>query len=303
MYVQTLEGLGQDRDPVTSIHPLPSSLEPEFIQAVHRFRRMLLRQTQYSYGIPRRPIIRLLCYLGKLLQPVVDDRFLMRWRICWPEAVVPPRRRYLSQTLTGRTAASEAYLDKRTKTEKDVDRPEFISRLKSLLLSLYRLSPPGKDDHDILKGLESYDNLNKGTTLWLDDMQRGLVLAPALLDPPGITPVAVPRVFRVIRAWVNARRKDPKSIYSSLRHLRPPRRPFSELFWRRVDEKLNSTVSRVGVPTFAVRPYPRCRARGDSTGGDGLLNRALDETGMSSEMKGAIRAAVRAAAQTPIRWI
>jgi hypothetical protein len=81
----------------------------------------------------------------------------------------------------------------------------------------------------------------------------------------------------------------------------PPRRAFSEMFWRRMDARLHSTMSRVGVPPSLRGPIRDAAHAAIRQGGEGLVNRALDETGLSSEAKEAMHATVRAAAQTPIR--
>jgi hypothetical protein len=66
-----------------------------------------------------------------------------------------------------------------------------------------------------------------------------------------------------------------------------------------MDETLNSTMSRVGVPPSLRGPVRDAAHAAIRQGGEGILNRAPDETGMSSEAKEAIRSTVRAAAQTP----
>jgi hypothetical protein len=60
-------------------------------------------------------------------------------------------------------------------------------------------------------------------------------------------------------------------------------------------------MSRVGVPHSLRDPIRDAAHAAIQRGAESLLSRASDETELSSEANEAIRAAVRAAAQTPIR--
>ena len=78
-----------------------------------------------------------------------------------------------------------------------------------------------------------------------------------------------------------------------LRTLPPPplpRRSFNQMFWQRVDEGLNSTMGRLGVPSSLRGPIRDAAHAAIERGGQAILDRALDETGLSSQAKEAIRA-------------
>jgi hypothetical protein len=72
------------------------------------------------------------------------------------------------------------------------------------------------------------------------------------------------------------------------------------MFWNKVDDNLNSTMSRLGVPQSLRGPLRDAAHAAIERGAESLLNKALDQTGLGNEAKEAIRASVRAAARTPI---
>lgn len=99
-------------------------------------------------------------------------------------------------------------------------------------------------------------------------------IAPPELPPPPPAPsrpVRIPTPEEAARAVVPLGPETPEErirrILTRPPPTPPPRRSFSEMFWRRVDERLNSTMRRIGVSP-SLWAYPRCRARGDSTGGE-----------------------------------
>jgi hypothetical protein len=131
---------------------------------------------------------------------------------------------------------------------------------------------------------------------------------PSPVQPPPAAPsrpVRIPTPEEAARAVVPSGPETPEErirrILTAPPPTLPPRRSFSEMFWRRMDERLNSTMSRVGVPLSLRGPIRDAAHAAIRQGTGGLLNSALDETGLSAEAKGAIRVAVRAAAQTPIQ--
>jgi hypothetical protein len=116
--------------------------------------------------------------------------------------------------------------------------------------------------------------------------------------PPVQIPTPAEAARRVFRPETPEER-----INRILRTLPPPslpRRSFNQMFWQRVDEGLNSTMGRLGVPSSLRGPIRDAAHAAIERGGQAILDRALDETGLSSEAKEAIRAAVRAGAQTPL---
>lgn len=126
----------------------------------------------------------------------------------------------------------------------------------------------------------------------------------------GPTPMPVPPLVRVPSPAEAAHRVAPpepetpaQRIERILRTLPPSprRRSFSEMFWKKVDDHLNSTMSRIGVPSSLRGPIRNAAHAALERGAESVLNMALDQTGLGNEAKEAIRAAIRAAAQRPVR--
>jgi hypothetical protein len=127
----------------------------------------------------------------------------------------------------------------------------------------------------------------------------------------GPTPPPVPPLVRVPSPAEAARRVAPmrpetpeertQRIITTPPPTQPPRRSFSQMFWNKVDDNLNSTMNRLGVPQSLRRRIRDAAHAALERGAESLLNKALDETGLSNEVKEAIRASVRAAARTPTR--
>jgi len=126
----------------------------------------------------------------------------------------------------------------------------------------------------------------------------------------GPTPPPVPPLVRVPSPAEAARRAEPMRPETTEERIQrtlttppptpPPRRSFSQMFWNKVDDNLNSTMNRLGVPQ-SLRGRIRDAARAAlERGAESLLNQALDQTGLANETKETIRATVRAAAKTPI---
>ena len=126
----------------------------------------------------------------------------------------------------------------------------------------------------------------------------------------GPTPMPVPPLVRTPSPAEAARRIAPlqpetagERIQRILRTLPPPppRRSFSQMFWNKVDDKLNSTMSRLGVSRSLRGPIRDAAHAAIERGAESLLNLALDQTGLGNEAKEAIRTSVRAAARSPIK--
>jgi outer membrane protein OmpA-like peptidoglycan-associated protein len=127
----------------------------------------------------------------------------------------------------------------------------------------------------------------------------------------GPTPPPVPPLVRIPSPAEAARRAEPMRPETPEERIqrtittpppkRPPRRSFSQMFWNKVDDNLNSTMNRLSVPQ-SLRAAIRDAAHAAlERGAESLLNKALDQTDLGNEAKEAIRASVRAAARTPIR--
>lgn len=81
----------------------------------------------------------------------------------------------------------------------------------------------------------------------------------------------------------------------------PPRRSFNQMFWRQVDERLDSVMSRAGVPQ-SLRGHIRSGAHAAIThGAEAIFDQVLDAAGMTGAPREAVKASVRAAMETPVR--
>jgi outer membrane protein OmpA-like peptidoglycan-associated protein len=123
--------------------------------------------------------------------------------------------------------------------------------------------------------------------------------------PPPSRPIRIPTPEEAARSVTPLAPETPEErirrILTMPSPTLPPRRSFSELFWKRVDDELNSTMSRVGVPRSLRGPIREAAHAAIQQGAETILNNSLDQTSLASEGKAAIRAVVRAAAQTPVR--
>ena len=126
----------------------------------------------------------------------------------------------------------------------------------------------------------------------------------------GPTPPPAPPLVRIPSPAEAARKAEPMRPETPERIQRtittpppapPPRRSFSQMFWNKVDDNLNSTMNRLSVAQ-SLRGRIRDAAHAAlERGAESLLNNTLDQTGLGKEAKEAIRASVRAAARTPTR--
>jgi hypothetical protein len=120
----------------------------------------------------------------------------------------------------------------------------------------------------------------------------------------GPTPPPVPPLVRVPSPAEVARRVEPmrpetpeERIQRILRTLPPPpppRRTFSEAFWRQVDERLNSLMSRLGVPSSLRGPIRDGARAAIRRGAEELMKRVLEASGLPGEAQEAIQGMVRA---------
>lgn len=131
---------------------------------------------------------------------------------------------------------------------------------------------------------------------------RKLGSVPPTVLPP---PLRIPSPGEVARMAVPIRPETPEERIRRILTTPPPppppgRRSFSQMFWRRVDDNLYSTMNRLGIPPSLRRLIRDAAHNAIQRGSESLLNSVLDRTQLSSEAKEAIRATVRAAARAPI---
>lgn len=79
-----------------------------------------------------------------------------------------------------------------------------------------------------------------------------------------------------------------------------PKRSFSEQLWAAVDDQLNTAMAKIGVPRQFRGPIKDGAHALIEKGAETVLDSALDAAHLSSQQKEAVKAAVRAAAQTKL---
>ena len=126
--------------------------------------------------------------------------------------------------------------------------------------------------------------------------------SPAQTAAPS-RPVRIPTPEEVARRIVPQEPETPEQRIQRIITTPPPtpspRKSFTQMFWNKIDENLNSTMNRLGVPQSLRGPIRDAAHAALERGAESLLNKALDQTGLGNEAKEAIQASVRAAATTP----
>jgi hypothetical protein len=124
--------------------------------------------------------------------------------------------------------------------------------------------------------------------------------------PPPVPPLLrLPSPAEAARTLVQPGQETPEQrIQRILRELPPApaqRRSFSQMFWQRVDQQLNSTMSRLNVPT-SLRGHLRAGVHAAiNRGSEALLNEIVGATRLPGETQEAIRSTTRALLAVPIR--
>jgi hypothetical protein len=130
-------------------------------------------------------------------------------------------------------------------------------------------------------------------------------VAPPLPTPPisSDRPVRLPTPEEAARRAIHEETTNEK-ISRILRTPSPAplaRRSFSQMFWQRVDEKLDSAMNRVGVPE-QLRSKIREGAHAAITrGAEAIFDQVLDAAEVTGAARQALKNAVSAALQTPVR--
>jgi hypothetical protein len=124
-------------------------------------------------------------------------------------------------------------------------------------------------------------------------------------QPPVPPLVRVPSPAEVARRIVPLGPETPEQrIQRILRELPPvpvQRRSFSQMFWQRVDEQLNSVMNRLNVPA-SLRGHVRDGLHAAiRRGSEALLNEIVGATRLPGETQEAIRTTARALLEVPIR--
>src|SRR5262249_19053492 len=94
--------------------------------------------------------------------------------------------------------------------------------------------------------------------------------------PPPPRPVRIPTPEEAARSIIPLGPETPEErirrILTTPSPALPRRRSFSELFWRRVDDSLNSTMSRVGVPRSLRGPIRQAAHAAIQQGAEAILS-------------------------------
>jgi outer membrane protein OmpA-like peptidoglycan-associated protein len=127
--------------------------------------------------------------------------------------------------------------------------------------------------------------------------------------PPQPPPLATDRPIRLPTPEEAAGRVfRPETIEERinriLRTLPPPpllRRSFSQVFWQRVDENLDSAMSRVGVPQQLRGKLKEGAHAAITRGAEAIFDQVLDAANMTGSVRDALKSTLRAALETPVR--
>jgi outer membrane protein OmpA-like peptidoglycan-associated protein len=123
--------------------------------------------------------------------------------------------------------------------------------------------------------------------------------------PPPVPPlVRVPSPAEAARTAVPMRPETPEEriqrILRTPMPSPPKRRSFSRMFWQQVDERLEPTMSRLGVPQSLRKPIRDGVHAAIQQGSEALLNQVVQASGLPAETQEAIRGTSRALLQVPV---
>ena len=142
--------------------------------------------------------------------------------------------------------------------------------------------------------LEAQRAQNRRVTIVITDLT-----SPAPPVPPKVIDIfkPLPSQPETPEEEANRRLKEMLKLPPELPPGRP-KRSFSQQFWAVVDDKLDSVMSKVGVPSQYRGLIKDGAHAAIEKGADAALNSVLDAANLSSQQKNAIKAAVGASAQT-----
>ena len=115
-----------------------------------------------------------------------------------------------------------------------------------------------------------------------------------------LAPAAV--AARIVRVPTTEKERLEQRVNEMLRTSPPsprPKRSFSQLFWRKVDDRLDKALGRTKLSPAWRKRIKQAAHSAIQKGAKAALGKALDEAGVKGEVKEAIEATVRGAAQRP----
>ena len=121
----------------------------------------------------------------------------------------------------------------------------------------------------------------------------------------GPTPMPVPPLNRLPSAPApNGGPETPEQRINRILQTLPPtipRRKYSQAFWQKLDEQLNSTMSRFRVPQSLRSKIRDGVHAAISRGTEALIDQILDAADLSGDVKNAVKSTARAAFESPMR--
>ncbi len=123
--------------------------------------------------------------------------------------------------------------------------------------------------------------------------------------PPPVPPlVRIPSPAEVARTAVPMRPETPEERIQRILKTTPPspprRRSVSQAVWQRVDEGLDSTMSRLRVPPSLRKPIRDGVHAAISRGSEAFLKQILEASDLPGEVQEAIRGTVQGLLQVPL---
>jgi hypothetical protein len=123
--------------------------------------------------------------------------------------------------------------------------------------------------------------------------------------PPSLRPVRIPSPAEAAQKIIPIRTETPDERLQRMLKTPPPsplaRRSFDQMFWAKVNERLDSTMNRAGVPPALRGPIRDAARAAIERGADSVLDHALDRANLNSRTKEAIKTTVRALGTVPLR--
>lgn len=150
--------------------------------------------------------------------------------------------------------------------------------------------------------LEAQRAKNRRVTIVITDMTptgspSSPTADPGTLKTPDILKLPPPRP-ETPEEEANRRLKEMLKLPAKIPPAGPGSKPLSEQFWKAVDDKLDTVMSKIGVPKQYRGLIKDGAHAAIEKGAESALDSALGATNLSSQEKNAIKAAVGAAAQT-----
>lgn len=132
-----------------------------------------------------------------------------------------------------------------------------------------------------------------------------IVITDLTAQTPPVPPAPGPDLFKRLPPRPETPEEEANRRLKEMLKLPPelpgrPKTSFSEQFWKAVDDKLDSAMSKLGVPDQFRGLIKDGAHAAIERGAEAVLDSALDAAHLSSQQKDAVKAAVGQAAQTEL---